>query len=221
MAEPNVYWFYNSDTGDATAHGSGAAGSAENDDWKEISVGSDGDTLVFTGPSVSDGAASNTRDTIIIPAAGDKEIDKTFIDDGSTVEQVPLAGTDQGGQSGGDTQYVFCVFFDGETASPPYLEMWDDSGHDSIALQVLGADTPDNSYVKGIVTTVAAPGMANWVASGITMAGSGSADRLDLNVGSAIGSDGKNLYWNQCIRVPSSATPFSSGPVCSLRYTYT
>ena len=218
MSEPNVFFFFNSGSGDATPH---EAGSGANGDWTAITVGSAGHTLVFTGDGVNDGEATGERDTVIIPAAGSLEVDKTFIDNGSIIDQVPLAGTNQGQQNGGDNRYVFCIYFDGETASAPYLEMWDDSDHDSIANQSLGAGTPGSSMVKGIVTTSAAPGSANWVGhpDQVNMAGSGN--RLDLNIGSAIGSAGGNVYWNQCIRVPSTATPFADTPVTSLRFTYT
>ena len=220
MSEPSVHFYFNSGSGDATAH---EEGSAANDDWTEITTGSAGHSLVFTGDGIDDGDATGERDTVIIPAAGSLEVDKTFIDNGTTMEQVPLAGTEDGQQNGGDNQYVFCIYFDGETASAPYLEMWDDSDHDSIAIQALGAGTPANSLVKGIVTTSGAPGSADWVGhpDQVDMAGSGSSDRLDLNEGAAIGSDGGNVYWNQCIRVPSTSTPFSETPVTSLRFTYT
>jgi len=217
MAAPNIYFFGNSGVGDATPHGEG---SAANDDWFAITSGPAGHTLVFTGDAVLDGAATGERDTVIIPAAGSLEVDKTFIDNGATMEQIPLAGTDQGGQSGGDNQYVFCIYFDGETASAPYLEAWDDSDHDSIALQVLGAGVPANSMVKGIVTTTGAPGSANWVGhpDQVNMAGTGN--RLDLNAAAAIGSAGGNVYFNLCTRILSTSTPFSSAPVFALRFTY-
>lgn len=218
MAEPGIFFFMNSGVGDATPH---EEGSGENGDWAAITTGSAGHTLVFTGDAVLDGDVTGTRDTVIIPAAGSIEVDKTFIDNGATMEQVPLAGTNQGGQSGGDNQYVFCIYFDGETASAPYLEAWDDSGHDSTALQVLGAGTPANSMVKGIVTTGGAPGSADWVGHADQVNMAGSANRLDLNVGSVIGSAGGNCYFNICTRVPSTATPFSSTPVVSARFTYT
>lgn len=220
MSEPLVNWFFNSGSGDVTAH---EEGSGANDDWTAITIGSVGHTLVFTGDGVDDGDATGERDTVIIPAAGSLEIDKTFIDNGSIVDQVPLAGTDQGQQDGGDNQYVFCIYFDGETASAPYLEAWDDSDHDSIAIQSLGAGTPGDSMVKGIVTTTAAPGSTNWVghADQVDMAGSGNDDRLDLNEGAAIGSAGGNVYFNMCCRVPSTATPFSETPVMALRFTFT
>ena len=219
MAEPNVFFYGNAGSGDATAH---EEGSGANDDWFAITTGSAGHTLVFTGDGVDDGDATGERDTVIIPAAGSLEVDKTFIDDGSIVNQVPLAGTDQGQQNGGDNQYVFCVYFDGATASAPYLEMWDDSDHDSIANQSLGAGTPADSMVKGIVTTSGAPGSANWVGhpDQVNMAGSGSANRLDLNAAAAIGSAGGNCYWNMAILIPSTANPLSDTPVTSLRFTY-
>ena len=217
-AAPNIYFFANAGSGDATAHQNG---SGANGDWFAITTGSAGHTLVFTGAGVNDGDASGARDTVIIPAAGSLEVDKTFIDNGSIINQVPLAGTNQGQQSGGDNRYVFCIYFDGATASAPYLEMWDDSGHDSIANACLGAGTPANSTVKGIVTTAGAPGSANWVGhpNQVNMAGSGN--RLDLNAAAAIGSAGGNVYWNMCVRIPSTFSPASEVPVTSIRFTYT
>ena len=220
MPLPNTYWFYNQGTADAAKTG----GSAEDENFKAITVGTAaaGHTLVFTGPAVVDGDPTGTRDTIIIPASGEKEIDKTFIDNNSIVDQVMMAGTNQGGQSGGNTRYVFCIYFDGETASEPYLEFWDDVNHNSYGLPVLGAGEPSNSMVKGVATTDSAPGSADWVAAGqgSALAGSGNANRLKLS-GAAIGSAGDYLYFNLCVRVPSSASPFSNAPLATLRFTYT
>ena len=220
MALPNTYWFYNQGITDVAKTG----GSVEDANFKAITVGTGvtGHTLVFTGPAVVDGDPTGTRDTIIIPASGEKEIDKTFIDNNSIMDQVTMAGTDQGGQSGGNTRYVFCIYFDGATASEPYLEFWDNVDHNSCDLPVLGAGTPSNSMVKGAATTGAAPGSADWVAAGqgSALAGSGNANRLKLS-GAAIGSAGDYLYFNLCVRVPSSASPFSNAPLATLRFTYT
>ena len=218
--EPNVFWFGNTGVGDATAH---EAGSGENGDWAAITAGTAGHTLVFTGPGVSDSDPSGSRDTIIIPSSGSKEIDKTFVDDGSIMNQIPLAGTNQGGQSGGDNQYVFCIYFDGETASEPYLEMWDDANHNTYNLAVLGSGNADNSMVLGIVTTGGSPGSANWTSHPSTkkMAGDNNDHRLDLNIGSAIGSAGGNVYFSVATQVPSTASPFSNTPITTLRFTYT
>ena len=220
MALPNTYWFYNQGITDVAKTG----GSAEDANFKAITVGTEvtGHTLVFTGPAVVDGDPTGTRDTIIIPASGEKEIDKTFIDNNSIMDQVTMAGTDQGGQSGGNTRYVFCIYFDGDTASEPYLEFWDNVDHNSYGLPVLGAGTPSNSMVKGVATTDSAPGSADWVAAGqgSALAGSGNANRLKLS-SAAIGSGGDYLYFNLCVRVPSSASPFSNAPLATLRFTYT
>ncbi len=219
MAAPNTFWFYNQGTADSAK----TAGSAEDANFLAITpgTGAGGDTLVFTGAGVNDGDPNGTRDTIIIPGSGASEIDKTFIDNGVTVQQVPLAGTDQGGQDGGATRYVFAIYFDDETASKPYLEFWDDANHNTIALQVLGADTPGNSLVKGISTTAAAPGSADWVGESQhkNLAGSGDANRLEL-AAAAIGSAGGTTYFNLAIRVPSTASPFSNAPLATLRFTY-
>lgn len=216
MAEPNIFWYRNSGVG-TTPH---EAGSGENGDWVAITPGSAGDTLVFTGAGVNDGDATGSRDTVIIPATGYLEVDKTFIDNGSIIDQVPLAGTNQGGQNGGDNQYVFCIYFDGETASPPYLEMWDDSNHNTTVCESLGAGTPADSTVKGIVTTAGAPGSANWVGHPDQVDMAGATNRLDLNVGSAIGSGGGNVYWNQCVRLLSTTDALNDTPVTTLRFTF-
>lgn len=220
MSAPNTFWFYNQGSTDSAKTG----GSAEDANFLAVTTGSGaaGDTLVFTGPAVNDADPTGTRDTIIIPGSGSKEIDKTFVDNGVTVQQVPLAGSNQGGQSGGATRYVFAIYFDGETASKPYLEFWDDANHNTIALQVLGGGTPSNSMIKGIATTNAAPGSADWVAASQhkNLAGSGDTNRLELET-AAIGSAGGTVYFNICTRVPSTATPFSSTPLSTLRFTYT
>ena len=220
MAAPNTYWFYNQGTTDTAKTG----GSAEDANFLAITTGTGaaGDTLVFTGNGVNDGDPTGTRDTIIIPGSGSKEVDKTFIDNGVTVQQVPLAGTDQGGQNGGATQYVFAIHFDGETASKPYLEFWDDENHNTIVLQVLGAGIPANSMVKGIATKSAAPGSADWVGASQhkNLAGSADANRLELDA-AAIGSAGDTTYFQLATRVPASATPFSNAPLAVLRFTYT
>lgn len=220
MSAPNTFWFYNQGTTDAAKTG----GSAEDANFLAITTGSGaaGDTLVFTGPAVNDADPTGTRDTIIIPASGDKEIDKTFIDNGVTVQQVPLAGTDQGGQDGGATRYVFAIYFDGETASKPYMEFWDNENHNSIALQVLGGGTPASSMVKGIATKDAAPGSGDWIGASQhkNLAGSADNNRLELAT-AAIGSAGDTVYFNLATRVPAAATPFSNAPLATLRFTYT
>ncbi|HHT9124273.1 MAG TPA: hypothetical protein ACFYD6_00475 [Candidatus Brocadiia bacterium] len=217
MAQPNTYWFFNQGSNDVAK----TAGSGTDANFAAITTGtgSAGHVLVFTGSGANDGNPTNTRDTVIIPQSGNMEMPKTFIDNGTTIEQAPLAGTNQGGQSGGNTRYVFCINFDGATASIPYLEFWDNANHNSFNAQVLGSGSATNSMIKGSATTYAAPGSANWQAGAKSLAGSGSANRLEL-ASAAIGSAGGEVYFNLFCLLPSTATPFNETPMATLRYTY-
>jgi hypothetical protein len=213
MPQPNVYWFYNQGTNDIAK----AAGPAEDANFKLIGSGH---TLAFTGQAVMDGSPTNTRSNIEIPDTGSVEFDKTFIDNTTTIEQVPLAGTDKGKQSGGATRYPFCVHFDGPTSSIPYLEAWDDSTHLTTTSKVLGSGTPDNSFLKGITTTYAGPVNADWVGNNEhkNLAGGGVNNRLELF--SAALSGPTELYFNLAGRVPAGAGAFNANPVLALRFTW-
>ena len=213
MPQPNVYWFYNQGTSDVAK----TAGPAEDSNFKLIAPA---DALVFTGQAATDGDPTNTRDNILIPDSGSVEFDKTFIDNGTTIEQVPLAGTNQGKQSGGATRYPFCLHFDGPTSTIPYLEFWDDSNHTTIASKVLGSGTPANSFIKGIATTSAAPVNADWVANNEhkNLAGDGANNRLELS--NAALSGPTELYFNLAGRLPAGAGNFSANPVLALRFTW-
>ncbi len=216
MPQPNVYWFYNQGTNDVAK----TPGPAEDANFKLISAGASGHLFAPTGQAAVDGNPANTRDNIIVPDSGEVEIDKTFIDDGTTIEQVPLAGTNKGKQSGGATRYVFCVHIDGPTTGPVYLECWDDSNHATINSKVLGGGTPNNSYIKGIATTVAAPQNADWVGNNEhkNLAGSGANNRLQLSSGPLAGPT--ELYFNLAVRVPAGAGNFNANPVFTLRFDY-
>ena len=113
MAKPDVYWFYNHTTNNVAK----TAGSGSDANFKPITTGTGASafTLLWTGSSANDEDATGTRDTIIIPESGSTEIDKTFIDDGSIIDQVSLAGTNQGQQQGGDNRYVLCIHVAGQT----------------------------------------------------------------------------------------------------------
>ncbi len=214
MPQPNVYWFYNQGTNDVAK----TPGPAEDANFKLITAGSSGHRFVPTGQAAVDGNPTNTRDNIVVPDTGSVEVDKTFIDNGTTIEQVPLAGTNQGKQSGGAKRYVFCVHIDGPTTTPVYLECWDDSNHTTIVSKVLGSGTPANSFIKGIATTSAAPVNADWVGNNEhkNMAGSGATNRLQLSSAALTGPT--ELYFNLAIRVPAGAGPFNANPVLALRF---
>lgn len=123
---------------------------------------------------------------------------------------------------GENKRFVFGFSFDGATASEPQLEAWDDSTHATKAKHVLGSDTPADSFVKGVVTTVALPGV-DW--AGVPLAGDGSSNILLLNGGNgalnalASGELSQELYANLKIKIPQAyATPAVETYVLSVRF---
>lgn len=127
-------------------------------------------------------------------------------------------------------RYVFGFSFDGETATEPQLEAWDDSGRDSILKYVLGGsdlsplEHPEDSMVKAVCTTAALPG-ASWV--GTPIAGSGVTRILKLNngfgaldvLGSGITS--QELYANIKIVIPQNFSyPAVETFLLTVRYSY-
>jgi len=217
MAKPNVTWLYNNTANDGanTGNASGGAGGSSSN-WVVIDLTND--SILFLDDQQSDGDSnSGTKYPIIIPAAGDLEAPKTFVDDNSAsiFDQIPLAGTTNGEQSGGDTQYVFAIYFDGATAGIPYLEAWDDDTHATTASAFLGGGTPSNSTLKAVTTTNGSPGSATW--SGTALCGTDS--RISLDTAALAGA--QNCYFNIKQVIPSTFTPQSDGNiVLTLRYTY-
>jgi len=217
MAKPNTTFLYNNTANDGTNIGNasgGAGGSSSN--WVVIDLVND--QLLFLDDQQTDGDASGgTIYPLIIPSSGSLEAPKTFVKDNSAsiLDQVPLAGTTGGEQSGGDTRYVFAIYFDGATAGIPYLEAWDDSDHDSTADDFLGGGTPADSTLKAVATTNGAPGSATW--SGTPLAGTSSRVALDTAALAAA----KNLYFNIKQVIASTFTPQeNSDIVLTLRYLY-
>lgn len=217
MALPNRYWLYNNSANDGVNSGNasgGAGGSSSN--WVVLDLVND--ALLFLDDQQTDGDSSaGTKYPIIKPEAASLEAPKTFVKDNSAAiyDQVPLAGTTNGEQSGGNTRYVFAIYFDGATAGIPYLEAWDDSGHDAITSAFLGAGTPANSTILAIATTDAVPGSATW--AGTPLAGTGS--RVELDNAPLAGA--QNVYFNIKQVIPSTFTPqASSDLVLALRFLY-
>lgn len=217
LAKPNVYWLFNNTINDGanTGNASGGAG-ASSSNW--VVIDRTNDKLMFLDDQQTDGDSnSGTIYPVIIPEAGSQESNKTFMNDNSEsiLDQVNLAGTTAGEQNGGDTRYVFAIYFDGATATVPYLEAWDDTSHITVADDFLGAGVAANSTLKGITTTNGAPGSATW--GGTALAGTSS--RLSLDTG-ALGS-GKNLYFNiKQVLASTFTAQTNSGIVLTLRYTY-
>ncbi len=136
----------------------------------------------------------------IKPVSGSIEAPKTFLAQASsgTYVQIPLAGSSAGGQLGGATRYVFGIYIGGATSGVPTFEWWDSSAHATFSSPYLGGGTPDNSTVRGIVTTNAAPGSAAWAGTPLA----GLANRLELDTAPL--SEAKYLYFNLRMVLPST-----------------
>lgn len=218
MPQPNTYWLYNNteNEGANTGNATGGAGDASSN-WVVIDLTND--ALAWCSEQqTDDDALTGTRYPVVIPDSGSNEAEKTFIKDDSesVFDQVPLAGTSAGEQSGGDNRYVFAIYFDGATAGIPYLEAWDSSAHETADDNFLGDGTPANSSVRAIATTNAAPGSATW--AGTPLAGTDS--RIELDTGAL--TVAKNLYFNiKQLVTNGTHTPGSSTDlVLTLRYLY-
>lgn len=218
MAQPNTYWLFNntSNEGANTGNATGGAG-ATSSNWVVLDLTND--ALAFCSAQQTDGdGVGGTRYPVVIPDSGSNEAEKTFIKDNSTTfyDQVPLAGTTAGGQDGGDTRYVFAIYFDGATAGVPYLEAWDDNTHAAITHNFLGAGTPADSSLKAITTTNAVPGSATW--AGTPLAGDGS--RISLDTVALTGA--QNVYFNikQLVTQGTHDPGSSTSLVLTLRYLY-
>lgn len=159
---------------------------------------------------------------VVIPESGSNEADKTFLMDYSsqTYRQIGLAGTTAGGQSGGNTQYVFAAYFGGATVTVPYLEAYDNNNHTTWGKQALGGGVAANSLFKAIATTNGAPGSTTW--TGTPLAGTDS--RIALDTGALGGA--KFLYWNMKMLVPYTAANWTAAQrsdtdiVFAIHFTY-
>ena len=222
MAKPNTSWGYNNTANDGANSGNGSFGAgASSSFWVGLDLAND--KIMFLDTQQADGdSRTGAKYPTIIPAAGSLEAQKTFIDDLSATvfDQVPLAGTTNGGQSGGNKRYVFAIYFDGATAGIPYLEAWDTNAHTSAFKTFLGGngtdtETPANSTLIAITTTNAAPGAATW--SGTPLAKTTSRISLDA----AALTVAKNMYFNIKQVIGSTFVPVQdSAIVLALRYLY-
>lgn len=120
-------------------------------------------------------------------------------------------------------RFVFNFSFDGDTATEPQIEAWDDSNHDSYDKHVLGAGSGGTSMVKAICTTDTLPG-ESWV--GTAIRGDDPSEVVKLNHGNGAitllsGETEKNLYANLKIVIPTGyATPAVETWTLTCRYTW-
>lgn len=179
------------------------------------------DKLIFSAGSSAVADGQDTPTTAELNAAAtiiqstEVEIAHTFLldvsDVGQELKELFMANS-------GDYQYVFCLAFDGATATEPTLEGWDTDSHLTANLNVLGLGTPANSMIKAVLTTAGSPG-AGW--TGTPIAGGSAPNIIELNGGSGPLSGATDIYFNLHIDVPALySSPFVESPVISCRFTY-
>jgi len=175
---------------------------------------SEGSAVVADGEAIPDEVELNRAAIDLSGIVTSYEVPHYFLADSSAnlLREIALAGSE-------DNQWVFACSFDGDTASEPQLEAWDDSDLDSFITQALGLGTPANSWYSAICTTTSTPG-ASW--TGTKLAGSGASNVVLLNDGSGALSVATDLYFNLKIVIPSGiTTPSIQTPVLCVTYTTT
>lgn len=221
MAKPNVTWLANITANDGANTGNATGGAGDlSSNWLVIDIAND--KLYFLDAQQADGDdPAAALYPVIIPDTGEIESPKTFIRDISAgiLDQIPLAGTTNGGQSGGATRYVFACYFDGPTAGVPYLETWDNNNHATAYSKFLGGngvdtESPADSTLRAIATTNAAPASATWAGTPL------AKDTSRISLDSAALDAAKNLYFNIKQVIPATFSPEEDSPVLSLRYLY-
>lgn len=180
-------------------------------DTADIILWSDGSSDVADGQPIPTEAELNIAASLL----GDTnhEVAYCFLLDQSTglTERITNAGSV-------NKRYVFCFEFDGATATEPTLEAWDNTNHDTNDNYCLGEGTGTNSWLKGVLTTVASPG-ASW--TGTPISGNGASSRIDLNGGLGALSVATDVYVNLKMLIPSGfSTPNSEQPLMTVRYTW-
>lgn len=217
MAKPNVTWAVNTTANDGANSGGASGGTGGNSsNWLVLDPASD--KLAFTDSQQENGdSVSGEIYAPMIPESGSAEAPKTFVMDASAgvLVQVPLAGTTNGGQSGGNVQYVLAAYFDGPTADPPKLEAHDDSTHATANSAFLGGGTPADSTLRAVATTVGPPGSATW--DGTPLAGTTSR----IALASAALTTAANLYFNvKQVLASTFSAATGANEVFTLRYLY-
>ena len=118
----------------------------------------------------------------------------------------------------GNKRYVIAFnFTESATATEPVLEVWDDITMDSVDFICLGDGTPSSSWIVGICTTDASPGVG-W--SGRRLAGDTSNHYLLLNSGNGALVAPKTLYAQLKVVVPATeSNGGSESPILVCKFT--
>lgn len=215
MSEPTLTFIYNTSNTDSSY--TSAPGN-----YRTITPGSD--LIVFTGGGIDDvdkgmGSAtltSGTRSSTIRPSVTSYVIPYTYVESGSTMYYVPMAGSS-------DNRWVFGVVISGTMNSDLYLEAWDDNSFSTYDLPVLSgtANSSYKSFVNAVRTTDQEPQNDPW--TGASEAGGaylrGDSERVGLgNVSSLTDTE---VYFNIYIRLETDSVTFHNTPVLAFRYLYT
>lgn len=212
--EPTLTFLANISTNDTPYTGTGS------DDTNYMVVDAS-DSVVFTGGGIlgllpTPTCVSGTRDATIKPADGSYVVPQLYIEDSTTMHNVPLVGHNV-------NRYCMCVYIGGTASSDVYLEAWDDNTLSTTDSEILQGSTNsgNNSYLNAIRTTFGAPiWEPGWNGDSPNAAYlRGVDDRIGLSGLSSVTDTA--LYYNIYIRLESDSSVFHNTPVLSLRYLYT
>lgn len=187
-------------------------------DWVLMDVDTDYLIMLTNGSvSVADGqpipSTTQKNNAGLVITGVEQTCSKYFLADDSAnlLKQIHNMGS-------GNKRYVLAFdFTESETASEPVLEAWDDDTMLTINDVVLGSGTPSSSWIAGIVTTDALPGVG-W--TGVRMAGDTAGHFLNLNNGNGALSAPKTLYAQLKVVVPSTeANGGNENPILVCKYT--
>jgi len=170
-------------------------------DWVLVDVDVDYLILLTNGSaSVADGqpipSTTQLNQAGLILTGVEQTCSKYFLADDSAnlLKQIHNMGA-------GNKRYVLAFDFAAGTASEPVLEAWDSISMDSADNVVLGEGTPSSSWIAGIVTTDALPGVG-W--TGVRLAGDTAGHFLNLNNGNGALSGAATLYCTLKVIVPAT-----------------
>ena len=162
--------------------------------------------------------ASGTRSPTIRPAVTSFVIPYTFMESGSTMYRIPLAGHNT-------KRYVFGVSVSGTIEGNCYLEAWDDYSFSTYALPVLdgSVESGSESYVNAIRTTDQTPPWHPGWSGSDTGANylRGDTNRVGLGAPPVTNIIDEVLFFNVYIRLETDSPTFHNTPVFGFRYLYT
>lgn len=226
MALPTIYFLYNTGTSDTPYPYEYIEPGTSIGDWVSVS-GTElvNYKMIFTGGGIEGllpvpTCISGSRDATIKPTLQPYIIPQTYIEDATTMYNVPMAGF--GGVLNAPFKHVFGLHVDGETTSDIFLEAWDDFSFSTTDLEVLKgtANSGGNSFVNAIRTTEAPPEWnPGW--SGASAMGAylrGTEGRLRLKNTSSIANE--VVYFNIYILLPTDTVVFHNLCALSFRYLY-